>query len=51
MGHESFAKMMDLIGNEVVSGLMQNEIRRFEANLYRSNRTEPTPQERHSTLV
>ncbi|MBB5059097.1 hypothetical protein HDF16_003820 [Granulicella aggregans] len=33
MGHKSFASMMSSIGNEVVSGMMQNAIKAMEANL------------------
>jgi hypothetical protein len=33
MGHESFAKMMDSLGNQVVSGMMQNAMKEIEANM------------------
>ncbi len=33
MGHKSFASMMDGIGNQVVSGMIQNAIKMMEANL------------------
>jgi hypothetical protein len=34
MGHQSFAKMMDSIGNQVVSGMMENAIKSVLANDY-----------------
>jgi hypothetical protein len=33
MGHKSFASMMNSIGNEVVTGAMQNALKMIEANL------------------